>query len=186
MSCRILALTLLITVPTTPVCAGTWHSVQAASKLEFVAAYEGAEAPGEFGQFAISMTFDPDALVTSSLLVDVNVASASMNSTDIDEAILGPEWFNASAFPRAEFHSDAIRSLGDSNYAAEGLVSIKGKTRPLTVLFRWQAHQQSAEMSGSLVLSRTDFEIGTGEWAQDSPIGHEVEVRFKVALKAEQ
>jgi polyisoprenoid-binding protein YceI len=160
-----------------------WQSVQGQSQLEFIATFEGAEAPGRFRKFAVAMSFDPPGVAGASLRVDVDIASAEMGNADMDEAIAEPQWFNAPAFPRAVFSSDKIRAVGESDYVAEGTVSIKGVERPVNVPFHWRAQGQTAEMTGSLTLSRQDFGIGNGEWQADTSIGHPVQVRFRVILE---
>ena len=166
--------------------AASWRSVQDQSQLEFIANYEGAETPGRFKRFDVLVSFDPASKAVKSLLVDVEIASASMGSAEIDEAIVQPEWFNAQAFPHASFRSEQVRVTNDSEYVAEGVVSIKGVSRSISVPFHWRWHEQEAKLTGSLALSRVDFGIGSGQWESDSPIGQEVRVRFGVALKAEK
>lgn len=178
--------TLLAAVLTSPVYPASWQSVQGESKLEFIATYEGADAPGQFGRFAVTTSFDPLALDTSSILVDVDITSASMGNAEIDEAIAQPEWFDAAAFAQAEFRSEKIHATNDLEYVAEGILSLKGVKKPVTVPFRWRPKGQNAEMTGSLTLSRVDFGIGSGEWETDASIGHAVQVRFKVVLEAEK
>jgi len=179
-------LAILTLVFALPAHAARWHSVQAVSQLEFVASYEGAEAPGRFSKFDVVMSFDPVLLSAASLLVDVDITSANMGNPDMDKAIAAPEWFNAQAFPHARFHSDTIKATGHSEYLAQGTVSIKGRSHPASVPFHWRSYARDAEISGALTLSRSDFDVGTGKWASDSPIGHTVQVRFKIALKADE
>ena len=38
-------------------------------------------------------------------------------------------------------------------------------------------------MSGDVVIDRTRFAVGSGEWASDEPIGTAVRVRFNVTLE---
>jgi len=162
--------------------ASSWVSVSAESMLEFTTKYEGAEAPGQFKQFNVDLNLDPEQLAESFLLVTVDVTSASLGSTDIDEAIAQPEWFDAKTFPQAEFKSDRILHLGEANYLAEGVVSIKGVDKPVNVSFHWSEAGQNAIISGELTLSRVDFGIGSGAWATDPSIAYNVRVRFEVHL----
>ncbi len=179
-------LALLAVVLSAQLYAASWRSVQDQSQLEFVTTYEGAEAPGRFQRFDVLVSYDASSLAVRSLLVDVDITSASMGNDEIDEAIAQTEWFNAKAFPHARFRSEQVRAVNDSEYVAEGVVSIKGVSRPITVPFRWRSHDLDAKLTGSLILSRVDFGIGSGEWEADTPIGHDVQVRFGIALKAEQ
>lgn len=176
---------LLSSTAATQAHAATLRSVQDKSGLEFVASYEGAEAAGRFDHFEVEIGVDPASLTPASLQVKVDIKSASMGNTDIDQAIAETEWFDAQAFPEAVFRSSKISETDDRDYAAEGVVSIKGVDQPITVPFHWQAEEQGALMTGHLNLSRLDFGIGSGEWASDASIGHEVHVRFSITLKSE-
>lgn len=177
---------LLAAVLTAPVYPASWQSVQGESKLEFIASYEGAAAPGQFRRFAVTTSFDPLTPGTSALLVDVDISSASVGNVEMDEAMAQAEWFNAAAFPHASFRSEKIHAWHDSEYVAEGILALKGVEKPLTVPFRWRADGHNVEMTGTLTLSRVDFGIGSGEWETDEAIGHAVQVRFKVVLGAEK
>jgi polyisoprenoid-binding protein YceI len=165
--------------------AATWRSVQDKSELEFIANYEGADAAGQFDQFEVEISFGPVSLTPQSLQVNVDITSVSMGNADIDEAIAGTEWFDAQAFPRAVFHSEKISATDDQEYIAKGVISIKGVDQTISVPFHWQPEDRDAVLTGSLRLSRMDFGIGSGEWALDTSIGHDVQVHFRIALKAE-
>jgi len=165
--------------------AEEWIFVPEQSQLEFIASFEGAEAPGQFSQFEVALNFDPQKLDNSSLVVDVDIASADMGNGEINEEIVEQEWFYTSVFPVAQFRSEKIRLLSHSEYIAEGVLTLKGVNQAVSVPFHWSCNGQNAEMTGSVTLSRVDFKIGSGEWASDSSIGHAVQVRFKVVLTSE-
>jgi len=171
---------------TTQAYAAAWHSIPDKSRLEFVASYEGAEALGQFSEFEVELICDQADGAPKSLQVDVDVSSASMGNADIDEAIAQPEWFDMKRFPNATFRSNRITAATGFGYQAEGVVSIKGVDRPLSIPFRWSGMAENGEMKGEVSLSRVDFDIGSGEWASDSSIGHDVLVRFTVTLKNEK
>jgi polyisoprenoid-binding protein YceI len=165
-----------------PAFAGSWKSVAADSQLNFIANLEGSEAPGHFNRFDVQMEFDQSALATSAIQVTVDIASATMNSNDLDKSIAESDWFDAASFPQAEFHSDNIRLVHGSEFLAEGTVLIKGVSKPVAIPIYWTQKGKKAEINGAITLSRTDFGIGTGEWEDDSSVGHAVQVSFRVAL----
>jgi polyisoprenoid-binding protein YceI len=179
-------LTILLTSAMTSLAyAETWMSVRGESELEFIANYEGADAPGQFSRFEVVVKTDPESSNPDSLTVSVDITSASMGNEDIDEAIGEPEWFDARTFPRATFRSTQVQAADQPEYTAEGVVSIKGVEQPIIIPFDWNTDGDRAEMAGSLDLSRLNFGIGTGEWASESPIGHTVQLRFSIELRTE-
>jgi len=175
------ALLALLAVPA----SADWRSVAAESQLEFVPTYDGVELPGRFNDFEVRLRFDPDALENACLEVSVAVDSADMDDSELNEGIAGPQWFHFERFPRALFTSTEIRAGEEGSYFADGNLGLKGLTHAVSVPFHWSRFGERAEMEGSLSLSRSDYSIGTGDWADDDTIGDRVEVRFHVVLHAE-
>jgi polyisoprenoid-binding protein YceI len=163
--------------------AADWVMDKKASKLQFVVRYEGTPTAGEFRRFDTRLRFDPRHPEQGHLHVTVSVASADMNSADINSAIREAAWFDVAQFPRGELDGDRITRDRANAYIARGTLSLKGVQRAIALPFTWQEKDGSATMTGRLALERTGFNIGTGEWADGSTIGLEVEVRFNVHLK---
>lgn len=163
--------------------AAEWVPVPTASRLEFVATYQGQQAPGVFRRFDVSLALDPEEPATGRLEVSVFLDSADMNSADINRTIKNPEWFHVARFPQARFESTEITRDGADRYLAKGTLSLKGVQRRIAVPFHWRQSGPTASMQGELVLNRGDFGIGTGQWAKGNPIGLDIIVRFNVKLE---
>jgi polyisoprenoid-binding protein YceI len=159
-----------------------WAMDPDGSKLQFVVHYQGEPATGRFRKFATHLRFDPAHPEDGRLQVTVDVASADMDSSDINTAIRGAEWFDVARYAHAEFKSREIARQAPGRYIAHGKLTLKGGERKIAVPFTWSGSGRSASMQGQLALKRTAFNIGTGEWADGSTIGLEVEVRFHVRL----
>lgn len=164
--------------------AANWTSVADGSSLEFIARYEGTEAPGRFEQFNVDLVFSPELTAGTSIRVEVSTASARLGSEELDEAVKTPEWFDAETFPLAVFISNGIVRSGASDYIASGVLSIKGVSKNIEVPLHWSSDSRQAEISGELSLSRLDFGIGSGEWSKDQTIGFDVNVRFRIKLES--
>jgi len=162
--------------------AGDWRSDASASRLDFVATFERAPAPGRFKAFDARLRLDPDRLQDSRLEVTIDVGSADMSNGDVNRAIRGAEWFDATRFPQSRFRSTQLVRSGPGRYVASGTLELKGVQRPVDVPFEWSESGGAATMSGELVLPRAAFAIGTGEWARTDVIGPDVVVRFRLRL----
>ena len=123
------------------------------------------------------------SLVGSKLTVTVQLEGADMDDPDINEAIVGAEWFAVDEHPVATFTSDHIEEAADGGYLAPGFLALKGVRLPLDVPFHWSESGDRAEMSGDLVIDRTHFNVGSGEWASGDTIGTDVRVGFTVMLQ---
>ncbi len=163
--------------------ASEWKMEPEYSALKYIATYEGLEAPGSFGQFDVQLQFDPKSLEDGQLNVTIDLASADMGSQDINDAIVQKEWLHVMQFPRATFKSNNITKKSTNNYIAHGMLSLKGNARAIDVPFTWNETGSSARMQGNLVVKRTNFDIGMGEWADGNTIGTDVRVNFTVELK---
>ncbi len=163
--------------------AADWRMLADDSRLEFVVAYSGQPAPGVFRRFATELQFDPARPADGRLRVTVATLSADLDSADINEAIAAPEWFDFAHFAAAHFDSETIAADDDGGFVATGRLRLKGIERAIVVPFAWTQAGDRAVMRGELVLRRSWFGIGTGEWAATDIIGDDVRVRFDVALE---
>jgi len=163
--------------------AADWTLDPAASRLELVATFEKAPVPGAFKEFDVRVHFDTSDTANSRLEVTIAVRSADFASAEVNDAIVGPDWFDVARFPQADFHATEIRRIESNRYVARGTMSLKGIRRPIEVPFAWSDERGAARMTGELVLQRGVFGIGTGEWAATNVIGADVRVRFDVRLR---
>ena len=166
-----------------PVASATdWQSDPANSHLNFAPSYEGMPINGAFKEFSTSYQTDSQGQ-PNRLIVNIAITSADMGNSDLNEAIGAIDWFNISDFPEAQFISEEFSDSGKGTFLARGTLQLKGFKKIVTVPFRWQVlSDSSASMTGELVLSRSDFSIGSGEWASGEQIGVAVKVWFDVAF----
>ena len=162
--------------------AAGWIVDPAHSALRFIATFENAPAPGVFRKFDASVQFMPDHAAGSRIDVVIAIPSADMSSVEINNAIRGPDWFDATRFPVAEFHSKEVRSVGGNRYLAVGTLRLKETTRPIEVPFRWKSDGDLATMDGEVTIDRGAFGIGLGEWRSTRVVGPNVDLRFSLHL----
>lgn len=177
-----IATLLLSILAATGALAEEWR-MRDSGELAFEPTWEGQAVPGRFDSFGVSLDAGDGGIAGSTLTVTVQLESADMDDPDINEAIAGAEWFAVDAFPVATFTSDAIEAAPDGGYVASGHLDLKGARLALDVPFQWSESDGRAEMSGELVIDRTRFDVGSGEWASGDTIGTAVRVRFEVDLE---
>lgn len=162
--------------------AQSWSSMPGAGELAFTARYESQELAGLFTTFSVRV--EQSGRQITLLTVTVDTASADMNDAEVNAALAAGEWFDSGMYPEAVFESREILFLGGQAYAARGELTLKGQPRAIEVPFRWQEGAAGATLAGALELSRTNWGVGTGDWANTSTIADAVEVRFEVQLQA--
>lgn len=162
-----------------------WVSQASGSTLAFSAWYDGEELLGAFGDFRVRLILDEGGSNPTDLEVEVRMGSADMNDREINAELSEAEWFDSASFPLAAYTSNAIRAA-PSGYLASGQLRLKDSTQALDIPLHWEAGDGQVSLSGSVILSRQAWRIGTGEWAGDTRLEDRVEVRYEVTLIPEQ
>ena len=170
-----LAAVVMATIPGTA-SAAAWSVDHEQSRLGFVGTQGSTQFEGEFEDFEADITFDPDDLAGSKVVVLVDMASATTGSRDRDSQLPADPWFDTDAFPRARFETTAIRRVGDNAYEAAADLTIKGMTREVVLPFTLDIEGDTARMEGEAVLMRLNYDIGTGDWSDTAIVANEVKV----------
>jgi polyisoprenoid-binding protein YceI len=108
--------------------------------------------------------------------VTIDLASEVSDEPDFDSGLKGAQGFDASRFPTARFVTKRFTAKSPMSYVAEAVLTIRGISRDITLPFTLTISGRSAHMNGTAHLSRTDFGVGQGEWAQPTPVSHDVTV----------
>ncbi len=159
-----------------------WIAEPGLSRLGFIATYDGVAFEAQFRRFTASIHFDPDRSNEGAMEVSVDMASIDSNSVDRDEAMRGQEWLDSARFPTSHFVSTAVRQTGPQRFEALGHLTVKDIGQAIRVPFTWSRSAEGARLQGMTSLRRTDFQIGTGEWATDHTIGFDVKVVVDLRL----
>ncbi len=167
----------------TPVLAAppAW-TVDPASKLTFQGAMSGQAFTGTFKRWSAQIVFDPKALAASKAVVTISVASAATGDADRDQAIPTADWLSASKFAQATFVTRDFRDLGGGKYVADGDLTLRGVKQPVQLPFTLAISGDTAKMNGAMVLNRTAFGVGQGQWKTGEVV--DTKVTVNVALTA--
>lgn len=162
----------------TPVSASEWRVDYAQSRLGFIAKYDDIPFNAWFKKFSAHIVFDPAKPGSGLFDVTIDISSIDSNSRDRDEGMLNREWFHSDKFSNANFLAKKFTRTSDNEFSASGMLTIKGITKSISLPFTWSQGPDAgtARLIAELQLDRRDFEIGTGEWAEDPTIGYQVKV----------
>lgn len=156
--------------------AANWKIDPDKSSITFKAVQAGKSFEGIFKTFSAEIDFDPEYPHQGSIKATVDMASVDATDRQRNEALPQREWFDTSAYPQATFISSRISKSADNRFEAEGLLTIKGISVPATLPFSLNEADHVTTAKATLSLNRSDFQIGTGEWASDEWIGFNVDV----------
>ena len=152
------------------------------STLVFASNYQGETFTGKFGSFTTTMSFDPKQLATSKLDVAIQLAGTQTGNKDRDDTLVSADFFNVGKFAQARYTATKFRALGGNRYAADGTLTLRGASKPVTLTCTWTPGAQPV-LSGKATVKRLDFGVGGGDWADTSTIPNEVAISTKVVLK---
>jgi polyisoprenoid-binding protein YceI len=176
-------ITLALLGTTTLLNAADWKQ-QAGSALTFKGLQQGESFDGQFRKFDAHIHFDPAALAEAKFDVQIDITSADSANSERDETMLGGEFFDSKKFPKAHFITQAFRLVAPGKYEADAILTIRDKSVALKFPFTWSGNAKSAELRSKVILDRLAFDVGTGDWEDESSVGHKVEVivHLKLAL----
>ena len=156
--------------------------IAAQSDISFVSHQMGVPIDGRFRKFDAQVQFDPKAPQKAHFVIDVDITSVSLPTSDAMEEVVKPAWFNSKNFPAARFVSSAVRPTVKDHYEISGQLTIKGQTQDVVVPVTLAQSSGITTAAGEIVLHRLAFAIGDGEWKDTSVVADNVEVKFHLAL----
>ena len=168
----------------TPAVAQTWQVDTAHSTLAFTNTYQNVEYTGQFRRFTADIVYDPANLAQAKFDVTVDITSLDTQNSERDHTALGADFFDTAKFPKAHFVTRAFRKGADGKVLADGMLSLRGVSKPVTLVVSFAREGNAATLDVTTQLKRLDFGIGAGDWADPSMIGNAVSVHGHLVLHA--
>lgn len=154
----------------------------AQSEIGFVSRQMGSPVEGRFHSFDAQVALDPKQLAGAKIVLVVDLASATLASTETETELRQPDWFDVKKFPQATFTSSAVKLAGPGRLEVVGTFSLKGRGRSLSVPVALTQSGGVTTATGTFTIRRLDFKVGDGDWADTDLIANDVQVKFKLAL----
>ncbi|MDB5980601.1 MAG: hypothetical protein JWQ69_1616 [Pseudomonas sp.] len=169
---------------------GNAHAVEykqvnaAASQIAFTYTQMGTRVYGRFGTFDARIDFDPAAPAAAHAELTIQLASIDAGSSDANEELQKPGWFNTAEYPVATFESSRVKPLGNNRYEVTGTLALKGTSHNVSALVTLKPENAIGVFDGEFILNRADFKIGQGEWA-DTGVSNDIHITFRVVAPAQ-
>ncbi|MGJ7517985.1 YceI family protein [Pseudomonas baetica] len=155
------------------------HVNPTASTISFTYNQMGSKVYGTFGKFEGELDFDTSQPDTAHAKLTIDLDSIDAGSEDANTELQKPAWFDSARYPVATFESTRFKDLGNDRYQITGNLTLRGMTREVAVPVKLKSERAIGIFDGELVLKRSDFKIGDGEWA-DSVVSNEINIRFRM------
>ena len=165
---------LCLAIAPLPAAAECYTVDPAAGRVSFEVAQAGAPFRGSFRRFGGELCIEGGTVPR----IDVWLDPASVDSglPEIDAALKDKDFFAVAQYPRIAFAGQ-----GDAG-RARGTFDIKGKRGQADVPLRLVTNGGKSTVSGTFMLDRLQYGIGTGEWSDTRWVGKEVKVDFSATL----
>ncbi|MEF2550653.1 cytochrome b/b6 domain-containing protein [Aurantimonas sp. A2-1-M11] len=159
--------------------AGDWIVDAAESRLDFAAQFSGKPLTGTVGAWQADVRFSPDALERAQATVTIDTASITVDNSFVAPQVQGKDGFDSDTHPTATLVLSQFRAA-DAGYAAEGTLTIKGKSLPVTVPFTFDENADGTAhvAAGSATVDRTAFDLGVSNDPTGQYLDKAVTIRF--------
>ncbi|OCW18977.1 YceI family protein [Pseudomonas sp. S3E12] len=151
-----------------------------ASQISFTYKQLGQRVYGTFGDFEGTLSFDTQKPEIGHALLKIQLASIDAGSPDANDELQRASWFDTATYPVGVYESTAVKALGDNRFNISGNLTIKGTTRPVAVNVVLKELDGIGVFDGEFILKRGDFRIGEGEWAGNSVVSDDINIKFKM------
>ncbi|MAO63846.1 MAG: polyisoprenoid-binding protein [Balneola sp.] len=170
----------------------SWTIDKAHSAVNFEVTHFFTPVNGQFNDYEATVNFDPENLEESMIDVKIMVGSIDTKNERRDGHLRTPDFFNAEKWPHITFKSSNIERTGENEFVANGTLTIKDVSKDIELPFKllgimdnpMKEGTKVAGITASTTLDRTDYTVGTGDWASDAVIGDEVTVDLNLELNS--
>ena len=130
-----IALLALALTPLSVFAEATTYTVDPAhSSVGFTVRHLVSKVKGNFGEFAGTITLDPQKPEASSATGDIKVASVNTSNEKRDGHLKGDDFFKADKNPTITFKSTSLKPSGEPDtYVLTGDLTFAGATKPVTL-----------------------------------------------------
>jgi cytochrome b561/polyisoprenoid-binding protein YceI len=118
----------------------------------------GSAVEGSFADWTSSISFDETVSEGKAGTVTTTISIPSLTLGSVTDQAMGADFFNAENFPTAAFAADITVTNG--NYLADGTLTIKDQSVPVSLPFSLTVDSNTAVMQGTTSLDRRPFAIG--------------------------
>jgi len=140
---------------------------------------------GRFERFEASLTGDPATPESATVTAVVDLTSLNIANPEFAAELMGPDWFDAAAFPQASFKTYGLKITGENEADISGDLTLKGKTQAVILKAKLNGsgydRLRGADVVGfsaTLPISRAAFGIDRFSGLLADEVEIEIEAEF--------
>ncbi|MGB3795117.1 MAG: cytochrome b/b6 domain-containing protein [Alteraurantiacibacter sp.] len=142
-------------------------AIQPGGSLRFRVDNGGTALNGRFAKWTGDIAMNPDNPQTARIAITVDLASATLGDATQDTMLRREDFLNTSAYLQATWRSTSVRRVSGNRYQADGTLSLKGASRPQSLVFTLNGTGNRRSVSGNATIDRKAFSVGTGSNADN-------------------
>jgi len=146
------------------------------STITFQIKNMGFNTSGSMGGVQADILFAPDKLDASSINASADVATINSDNNMRDEHLKSESFFDVAKYPKITIKSISLQHKSGNNYTGLFNITIKDKTRQLTMPFTYAENGAVATFNGTLKLKRGDFGIGNSSMVLSNDVTITIDV----------
>lgn len=152
-----------------------------ASRVSFGYSQMNVNMEGNFGEMkATQFSFDPDKPEAAKVAIEISLGSVDAGYEEANAELEKSEWLDLASHPLATFQSRDVKALGENRYQVTGELSIKGKSKEVTVPVTFKEEGDTGVFDGNFTFQRADFGIGEGQWGDFGIVANDIRVGFHI------
>ena len=142
---------------------------QNSSSVTFVIKNLGVNVDGHFNTFEIDANLNSnDELVDLSGKITVSSIETGIDSRD--EHLLEEDYFDTENHKYITLQSKTIRKNSDTEYSVDADLSIKGKTKSISIPVTVRKQNDSFKITSYFEINRKDFDVGGGSFVMSKTV----------------
>lgn len=146
------------------------------SKISFQIKNAGLTVDGTLSGLNSKILFDEQS-ASNSIEASVETKSINTNNNLRDKHLKEKDYFEVTTFPKIIIKSIRISKEKNGNYSGLFLLTIKGKTKTITIPFTFKEKNTDAIINGSFSINRLDFEVGDSSFILSDNVTVSIELR---------
>jgi polyisoprenoid-binding protein YceI len=178
------ALAPLLLVSSLSASAATWVLDPADSTVLFKYSYSGTPYEGKFENVKAVFEIDPLSPASCTFTVTIPINDINVGDEETLSYLLDVELFDVDQFPTATFKADKCRLESLNSFVADGTLTIRDQTLPLSFPFNLDVGTSAGKMrfhlTSEVTVQRLDYGVGQGYFANTSAIPNDVTIAVDV------
>ncbi len=170
--------------------ATMWKIDKSHTSVNFSIKHFFSSVLGKFTEYDGTIHFDPKNLKGSKAEFTVAINSVNTDDKKRDQHLQSKDFFDANTYPKMTFKSTKFEKRSAKDYLIYGKLTIKDKTKDVVLPMKITGEMEHPMMKGTIILGvdinttidRTDYGVGTGDWAATMVVGDEVKIHIPMEL----